>query len=162
MSKLIGSENPVVARVACFIGLFGLTAIWISILVGILGGWSGSDGHDKSEAFANDSIQAWNDLADAMESVKDPASAKAAAVKINEVSDRLVELTNRAKDPPKVTTGSDRLVQLGFDLKINEAMERFKQAASNAKGACGGDPDFVKAVHHLKEVIEELEKVRKG
>lgn len=89
-------------------------------------------GKSEEEVFANDVIKAYDDLAEVLESVKDPGSAKNAAVKINEVSDRLAKLIDRAKGLTKVRKGLNAVAQLGLDLKINEAKERVKKALPQA------------------------------
>jgi hypothetical protein len=122
-----------------------------------LAGCSGN--YAKHEALYTDMLKALNDLADALESVKDRESAKAAAPKINEVCDRMSELGKRAEATPKVTKSEDDKLKEKFEPQFKKANERLQKVAFQAGANSGGDPDFEKSIKKLEGVGKDLEKL---
>jgi len=106
----------------------------------------------KHEAVMKEMIGALNEFADALESVKDQQSAKAAAVKINKICDKLTDITNRAKALPKVTQSQNDALEKKFKPDLEKASARIQAVAFQAGANSGGDPDFIAALKRLEEV----------
>lgn len=122
---------------------------------------AGCSGSSKHEAVIKGMVDQLNALADAMESVKDKASAKAAAVKINKVCDRLKELGNEAQGLPKLSKDEDEKLMKKYMPELQKANERLTKVALQAGLASGGEPDFLAAAKRLQEVGKDLQKLEK-
>jgi hypothetical protein len=127
------------------------TILGLSLILGLgLAGCKG--GSDKHERVIKDMVDQMNSLADALESVKDKASAKEAAVKINKICDRLTELGNEAKSLPKITKSEDDRLMKKYEPEMNKATERLKKVTLTAAAKCDAEPDFMKSLERLEKV----------
>src|SRR5438067_6510666 len=93
---------------------------------------------DKHEAVVKNMIKALDDLADALESVKDRDTAKEAAVKINDVCDRLEKLGKQAEGLPKLGKEDDKRLEEKFKPELVKATQRLQKVAFTAGTNSGG------------------------
>jgi uncharacterized membrane-anchored protein YjiN (DUF445 family) len=133
-----------------------LLGVWVILACSLSGC---SDNYAKHEAIGNEMVKALNDLADALESVKDKASAKAAATKINEICDRIAEIGKRASALPKVTQSDDNKLKAKFEPELKKVSDRLAQVALKAGAASGGDPDFLNSLKRLEQVGKDMQKL---
>jgi hypothetical protein len=120
------------------------------------------DAYSKNEAVGKDMMQVLNDLADALESVKDQESAKAAAKKINEICDRMEALGKKAEALPKVTQAEKEKLDKQFNPQAEKLMPRLIAAGASARAKGGDEPDFQNALKRLESVGENLKKLGGG
>jgi hypothetical protein len=109
------------------------------------------DALQDHEAVMKDTIKAFADLADALESVKDRDTAKAAAPKINDAAERLEALKKKADKlgEPKGEEGKKLLGK--YQSEFEKQALRMRTAA-NAAQKGGGEPDFDKAIKRLADL----------
>jgi hypothetical protein len=118
-------------------------------------------GGSKHEKVVKGLIDQLNELGDALESVKDKESAKAAAVRINKVCDRLKELAKEYEDLPKPSKAEDERLKKKYEGDLKKAAERVQKVAFDAGAKSQGEPDFLKAALRLQEVGKDLQKLDK-
>jgi hypothetical protein len=119
------------------------------------------DHYDKHEAVTKGMLATLNDLADALESVKDKASAKAAAAKINTICDRLEDLGHQADALPKLTKSEEEKLEQKYTPEVRKARARFQSTGAQAARNCEREPDFLRAVKKLETVAKSLERLGK-
>lgn len=122
-------------------------------------GVSGCNNAAKHEAVFKSTIEQLNELTDALESIKDRASARAAAVRINKVCDRLKELAKEAQGLPRLRKAEDKRLLEKYEWEIRKTRDRLETAAFTAARKSGGDPDYLKAAERLVEVGKDFEKL---
>lgn len=115
----------------------------------------------KHEAVIKGMVEQLNALADALESVKDRDTAKAAAVKINKVCDRMTELGKEAKGLPKAPKEEDERLKAKYEGEMAKAARRLQATAVQAGRNSGGEPDFLKSLMRLQEVGKVLQSLGK-
>jgi hypothetical protein len=113
----------------------------------------------KHEAIANDLVKTINDLADVMESVKDKDTAKAAAIKINKICDRMSDVGKQIEKLPKLSKEEDDKLKAKLEPQLKKASERLIKAAPEAGLKSGGDTDFINSLKRLDEVGKQLSKI---
>jgi hypothetical protein len=119
---------------------------------------SGCGGPAKHEAVIKAMLEQMNALGDALDSVKDRASAKTAAVKINAICDRMKELGKDAEKLPKLTKADHDKLEKKYGPELEKVVKRVQSVAFQAGANCGGEPDFLKAAMRLQDVGRELGK----
>jgi hypothetical protein len=117
---------------------------------------------EKHEALIKDMIKTMGDLGDALESVKDKDTAKAAAVKINKVCDRFEDIGKKAMDLPKLSKEEDAALEKKFKPEMEKVSQRIQKVAPAAGMNSGGEPDFLKSLKRLEESGKKLEKLGVG
>jgi hypothetical protein len=105
----------------------------------------------KHEAVIKGMTEQMSAFADALESVKDKESAKAAAAKIDKVCDRMKELGKEAKDLPKLPKDEDEKLKAKYEPEMKKVQERIKKATPTAAVKSMGEADFVKALQRFSE-----------
>jgi cytochrome c556 len=123
--------------------LFGLSLVLVCVA-------SGCGGTDKQEAVLKEIGQAFNELADVMEGVKDKESAKEAAAKIVKLCDKFDDITKRAEALPKVTESQSKALEKKYKPDLDKAGERFKKATESAAMVAAQEPEMVKAMERLQ------------
>jgi hypothetical protein len=113
----------------------------------------------KHEAVMKDMIKALDDLGDALATVKDKVTAKAAAVKINEICDRLSALGNKASALPKLSKAQNDALELKYKPQLEKVSKRLEPIAFQAGANSGGEPEFIKSLQRLQEVGTALQKL---
>jgi uncharacterized protein (TIGR03066 family) len=111
----------------------------------------------KHETVIKGMIQQLNELGEALESVKDKDSAKAAAVRINKVCDRMTELGKEAEGLPELSKAEDERLKKKYEADLRKVAERVQKVAFQAGAASGGEPDFLKSAMRLQEVGKALQ-----
>jgi hypothetical protein len=114
----------------------------VLVLLLVLGG-------SAHESAINEGISLLGELAGILESVKDSASAKAAAPGIDRVRDRLEAWNKRIKELPKPSPEEQRRLEKQFQSKQNEITQRFVRAINQARALCQGEPTFTNALGRL-------------
>lgn len=118
---------------------------------------SRSSTYSKQEAAAKDIIKLLNEFADALESVKDPESAKSAAARIDKICDRLDELGKRAQALPKLTQAEDTRLRKQIEPELNQVNERIVKVAFQAGLNSKGEPAFMSSLQKLQQVVQRYQ-----
>jgi hypothetical protein len=158
--KAAGSGGTIVLTVALVIGgLVVLGGLGVGIYFGVsaLGGAYG-----KNEAAAKETISALTELADALESVKDPPSARLAAARIEAVCDRMEQLASRIKGLPKLSPEDDKKLEQQYKAEITRINERIVKVAFQAGVNSQAEPAFMSAANRLKTVGEKLQQATRS
>jgi hypothetical protein len=137
--------------------LIGLIGGGVAVLAGIgvlliflLGG--GGSPYSRHEAAAREVIALMNELAAALESVKDQNSARAAASRINSVCDRMEALSRRVKALPKLTAEEDRKLQNSLKGDMDAIAQRVVVATPQAAANARGEQTLVAAAKRLQSL----------
>jgi hypothetical protein len=109
-------------------------------------------GGSAHESVIRGVISCMSDLADALESVKDKDSAKAAAPKINKICDRMEELAKKGKSLGEPPTAEAERLEKKYKPELEKQMKRLVAAQMKVALAGGNDPDFQKAIQRLASV----------
>jgi hypothetical protein len=112
---------------------------------------SGCGGYSQAEQAVKEMISSMNDMSTTLESVKDKATAKAAAPKIEAAFDRLQEAKKKGDAAKGTQADKDRL-EKEYMPKVKEATERWFKATLAATVASGGEPTFLKAMEKAKNL----------
>lgn len=112
------------------------------------------DATAAQEKYMRDWIRLLNEYSDILESVNDPASAKAAAAKIDAVAAKLEELAAR-NAPPLSKAESDRLSRL-FSTDIEQASKRMLALGPQAAMKANQEPSYVEATKRLVLVAQRI------
>lgn len=100
--------------------------------------WAASGcGGDKHEVVIKDTIQAMNDMADIVDTIKDEASAKAAEPKLKAVADRLQEIKKRADAMEKPSAEKEEALKKKYEGELKAGMGRMMGAAMKAASVPG-------------------------
>jgi predicted Zn finger-like uncharacterized protein len=158
--KAAGSGGTIVLTVALVMGglvVLGGLGVGIYFAVHAL-----ADSYGKNEAAAKETISVLNELADALESVKDPPSARLAAARIEAVCDRMEQLATRIKGLPKLSPEDDKKLEQQFKAEITRINERIVKVAFQAGVNSKAEPAFMSAANRLKTVGEKLQQASKN
>jgi hypothetical protein len=117
--------------------------------------------YEKHEALSKEMIHGLNELAKALESVKDPESAKRAAVRVEKVCDQMEEIEWRAKALPKITKADDERLRQQFEPDFQKTQARLNKVAFQAGVNSKGEPTFVAALKRLETVGRGLQSLGK-
>jgi len=117
----------------------------------LVAGYGCSGGYSKAEEATKEMLSSMNDISTALESVKDAATAKAAAPKIEAAVDRLKAATKSA-ETVKGTKADKEKLEKEYMPKIQEASARMLKASMTAALASGGDATFLKAIDKMKNL----------
>ena len=112
----------------------------IVVVVILLAGGGGARG--QHEAAAKEMVQIINDLVSAVESVKDPDSARAAAVKVHQSLDRMEALANRIKALPKITQAEEAELKAKLDPQMIPLQQRMQKASFQAGRNARAEPSL--------------------
>jgi peptidoglycan hydrolase CwlO-like protein len=129
--------------------LVGLTLV-LACAVG------GCGGTEKHEAVMKELIGALNDFASALESVKDNASAKEAAAKIDKVTAQLGDIAKKAEGL-KATKAQNEALEKKFKPEMEKLEARIKKAGESAGTAAPGNPDLQAAMLRLMAKASEIQ-----
>jgi predicted Zn finger-like uncharacterized protein len=105
--------------------------------------WPFGNPHEKA---IKDTIAQMNALSEALESVQDASSAKAAAPRVERAATRLEEVAKRAKDLPKLPKEEDERLKKKYEEPLNKAITRLLAASLQAAMKCGQEPTFLAAM----------------
>jgi hypothetical protein len=157
--RLRREPAPKSGKAGLIVGLaVGGSVLLIGLVVGVFFlVRSFGDAYSKHEAASQDALKLLTELADAMESVKDPESAKVAAVRINKVCDQLEELEKRVKALPKLSAADDDRLKKKFQPEVDKINQRAAKAAFQAGANSRGEPSFLAAVKRLEQVGKQLQ-----
>jgi hypothetical protein len=118
--------------------------------------------YDKHVTLVKDMIKALSDLAEALESVKDKDTAKAAAPKIDhKVCDKLEALGKSAEKLPKLEGDEPEKLKKQVKDDLTKQVDRLKKVAYQAGMNSGGEPAFMKSILRLQTASEALNKLGK-
>lgn len=134
---------------------FTATLLCAASLLTIVG--CGKSSYQKNAEYAEEMIAVMNDYAEALESVKDTESAKAAASKIDAATTRMEELLAKKDSIPKVTQSDKDRLDKEYNPKLRAASERMKKAAETAGSKAGLEPTFMKAVVRMMKVAQSAQ-----
>jgi len=123
----------------------------------ILGPFGGA--YAKHEKEAKELIRLFTELSEALESVKDRATAQTAAQKINKICDQLEQLGQRIKNLPLISKADDKRLQDKYEPEIRKLNQRMISASTQAGMKSQGEPSFVQAGLRLIQVGQQLQSV---
>jgi hypothetical protein len=158
--KTAGSGGTLVLTVALAVGglvVLGGLGVGVYFAVHALVGAYG-----KHEAAAKETISVFTELADALESVKDPRSALAAAPRIERVCDRMEQLEATIKNLPKLSREDDEKLVQKYKPEMTKLNERILRVAVEAGVNSQAEPTFMSALLRLKNVEEKLQQTVKN
>jgi hypothetical protein len=110
-----------------------------------------SGAYAKAEEATKEMIGVMDDISTALESVKDKASAKAAAPKISAGVDRMRDVTKRL-EAIKGTKADEEKLNKEWLPKVKKAAERMQTAGLTAGLKSEGEPTFLEAVEKMKHL----------
>jgi hypothetical protein len=110
-----------------------------------------SSNYAKAEEATKEMLGALNDIIDALESVKNKETAKAAAPKIEAAVDRMQAAKNKA-DTIKGTQADKEKLEKEYLPKLAEAQTRMQKAALSAGLKCEQEPTFMKAIEKMSKL----------
>lgn len=128
--------------------------LFVPVTLCLLVSGCGSSAVKQNEEFADEMIQCMNEYADALESVKDKDTAKAAAVKMNATTEKFKQLLAKKDKLPKVTKKQKEEFDKKYLPKIQEAADRMKKVAFSAGFKSGAEPDFMEALKRMQDVAK--------
>jgi hypothetical protein len=108
-------------------------------------------GYSQAEDAVKRMLRGMDDISAALESVKDPATAKAAAPKIESAVAQLQQAKYQG-DLAQGTPADKEKLERAYMPKVKEAIERMLKASVSAALASGGDPAFLKAIDKMKNL----------
>ncbi len=115
-----------------------------------------SSAYKQHEKLSEDVIDQMRELTAALESVTDRNSAKAAALRINRVCDKLEEIINAEKKLPRLTRAENRRLKEKVDNETEKLDREIEGIASRAAKASRAEPTFLAAAKRLIKVSNRL------
>lgn len=109
---------------------------------------SGCGGGDSHEAVMNDTVSAMNSVADAVESIEDEASAKAAITKIKAQLSTMEAIKKRAKGMSDPSEDVQKKLLADFMPKMMKVQQRLMKAAPKLIKY----PDVAKALQDFQKL----------
>ncbi|HYT94629.1 MAG TPA: hypothetical protein VEL76_38290 [Gemmataceae bacterium] len=106
----------------------------------------------QNEALARDMIAILNEMADALESVRDKNTARVAAARLQQVCNRMENLVQRVAGVPKLTPEEDLRLQQQFNTQLMQAQIRMQRVAAQAGQNSQGEPSFQAAALRMQQV----------
>lgn len=116
----------------------------------------------QHEKVTEELVGQMEELASAMESVKDRESAGAAATRIIAICDKLDDLAKRAKKLPKITKRDDEKLRDKYMPRLEAVSARIKAVAFSARRASRGDPSFLAAMKRLEQTGRKMQQMGTG
>ncbi len=117
---------------------------------------------EQNEAIIKDMVKCLNDFADALASVKDKETAKAAAGKISKTADELEALGKKAEKAPKLEDAENKKLQMKYAPELEKVTKRLMDVAFTAGVNSGGEPTFLEALKKIEKVGGALQKIGGG
>ena len=108
--------------------------------------------YKKHEALVKDVIVVLNDMGDALESVKDPASAKAAAAKIDGICDRFKDIRDKVDALPKLSKSDDEKLVKNWKSDLDKAMSRVRAAGQQASQKAGATVELENSIKRFQYI----------
>ncbi len=137
-------------------------AFRMSVMLALAVGLNGcKKAYAENEAIIKDMIKCLNDFADALESVKDPETAKAAATKISQTADEMEALGKKAEKAPKLSKADNDKLENTYMPELEKAQKRFESVAPQAGVKSGGEPTFQEALKKWEQAGTNLQKIGK-
>ena len=109
--------------------------------------------YKKHEALAKELIVVLNDMGDALESIKDHASAKAAAAKIDTLCDRLKDIRDKVDALPRLSKSDNDKLEKNLKADLDKAMSRILTAGPQARQKAGGNVEFENSVTRFHSIM---------
>ncbi len=117
---------------------------------------------EQNEAIIKDMVKCLNDFADALATVKDKETAKAAAGKISKTADELEALGKKAEKAPKLDAAENKKLQEKYQPQLEKVTKRLKDVAGTAAANSGNEPTFLEAIQKLGKIGTALQKIGGG
>jgi len=136
-------------------GFLLLAAIAGVVLFLVLGPSKNYREHDSIE---KEGIKIQTEFAEVLESVKDPASAKAAVPKVERICDRLEDLIRREKALPDLNEKEKKSLEEKYQDEVRQLGGRLMQAAMNAGKLAVAEPSLIAVLKKYDEVIKTAKK----
>ena len=153
-----GGSSLLLYSVLGGVGVLVAIGIFVTLFFVIAGRGNARERH---EAVAQDAVSALVDLENVFRTVKNKDTARDAAVKINQICDRLEEIGKKAKTLPRISVADDQQLQAKFKPQIDAINQRMGQVGFQAGMNSGGEPSFMAAAMRLERVGKELERFGK-
>jgi len=114
------------------------------------------DSYKQNADAAKEVVACMEELASAMESVKDRDTAKQAAPRINKVCDRMENLAGRIEKLPKLTKAEDERLTKEFQPQFAAVNQRIMRIAFQAGRASQAEPSFMAAAQRLQQLDNRM------
>lgn len=155
--KKSGSSSGLIWGIVA--GVVGLLVVIIVVVVLLLVRGGGGAAQAQHEEAMKEALQTLTDLENAMREVRDPASAKVAAVKVNQVCDRLEALGRKVQALPKLPVAQAQQLQNKYKPQVDAINGRMAQVGFQAGQNSRGEASFVAAAQRLMQVGLALQRL---
>jgi hypothetical protein len=118
------------------------------------GCWTAND--KEADRLTDEMVGALKELLAALESVQDAETAKAAAVRINAVCDRLEKVAQEGKDLT-ISKSKEKELEDRINQELKSLESRMEQAGMQAALKCGDEPTFMAAIQRLQVVGQAMQ-----
>jgi len=134
-------------------GIVGLLLLagGIVILVIMLGPGK-SSAYKKAEEFTDKILEQFNVVCDAIESVQDEQSARAAAVKINQACDRLSDILEEWKNLPTLNQEEENQLRAKWQPQVKTMDDRLRKVVAEGGVKYEEDPNFNQALVRFAKI----------
>jgi hypothetical protein len=120
-----------------------------------------SRAYSKHEALGKDMVKILTDLTDVLESVQDRDSARAAAVRIQQICDRMEELERREQFLPAIRRSEAARLKEQWERELKPVKDRLNQAIMRAGLNSGGEPSYMAACVRFDQIKDRLANQRR-
>src|SRR5262245_38844845 len=132
--------------VALFVAAVMGAAVWLS---------QPNSNYARHAAAEREARLILKDFAAALESIKDPASARTAATRMNVLCDRMDALMTTMLELPPITLEERKKLQKQWDGDLGPPSALF-EAGRNATRNAQGEPALVAAGQRLERIVERV------
>lgn len=119
----------------------------------------GATPYDRHEAAAKEVVGLMENLASALESVRDPNSARQAGQRIEKICDDLDALADRYPNLPKITVEQERELEQKYEAQMMVVQQRMQRVTLQAARNSQGEPGFLRSMNRLAQVSGRLEQL---
>lgn len=122
------------------------------VIIVVVAARSRGSAFEQHEAAVREAIAVSNELGAALETVKDKDSARTAAIKINQICDRMEALAKRERSLPRLTAEEERRLQNLVGAEVTALTQRLTAAGFQAGVRSQGEASFVAAAKRLQSL----------
>lgn len=126
--------------------IFSMVCCWAVLLSGCK-----SSGYQEAEQIMEDYLRCYDDAQKVYATVKDVASAKAAAAKINEICDRIERLKDR-EESIRIRDSEESELEEKYMPRLQEKIKDISEMANQIRAGVQGDLSFREADKRLEKI----------